>query len=153
MFGITAVPGIPGAAHRIDLINENNTGSYLSCLLEQIPHPACAHTHEHLHKVRAGNREERYIRFTGNCLGKQRLTRTGRAYQQRALRQLCANLCILLGIVEEIDNFLQRFFRFILTGNILEGNTGLLFHIHLGLAGADTAHHTFAAEALGNRTD
>ena len=45
--------------------------------------------------------------------------------------------------MKEINNFLQGFLRFILSGNILECDSGLLLHIHLGIALSD-AHHTAA---------
>ena len=51
--------------------------------------------------------------------------------------------------MEEIDNFLQGFLGFILSCHILEGDAGLLFHVDLGLALAEAAHHAFAAHALG----
>ena len=51
--------------------------------------------------------------------------------------------------MQKINDLLQGFLCFILTGHILEGNAGLLFHVDLGFAAAETAHHTFTAEPLG----
>ena len=52
--------------------------------------------------------------------------------------------------MQEIDDLHQGFLGFILTCHILEGNAGLLFHIDLGLAGAEAAQHTVAAHTLGH---
>ena len=51
--------------------------------------------------------------------------------------------------MQEINDFLQGFLGLVLTCNIPEGNAGLLFHIHLGLAFAKAAHHALAAHTLG----
>ena len=153
LLGVAAEFVVPGTAYRVDLVNEYDTGCYLGSLLEQITDTAGTHAHEHFHKVRAGNGEEGDICLTGNCLGKQGLTSTGGAYQQRALGQLGTDICILFGVVQKVDDFLQGFLGLILTGNVLEGHTGLLFHIDLGLAGTHAAHHAITAEALGNGAD
>ena len=150
LLGIAAVTGVTGATHRINFIDEDNGGSNLCSLLEQISYTACAHAHEHFHKVRAGNGEERHIGFACNCLGKEGLTRTGRAYQKGALGQLCADLCVLLRIMQEVNDLLQRFLCLILTGYISEGDAGLLFHIHFGLAVAKATHHAPTRHPLGD---
>ena len=41
-----------GTPHGVNLINEDNTGSLLLGLLEQVPYPRGAHSNEHFHKVR-----------------------------------------------------------------------------------------------------
>ena len=51
--------------------------------------------------------------------------------------------------MEEVDDLFQRFLGLVLSGHILEGNAGLLLHIHLGLALAEAAHHAVAAHSLG----
>ena len=106
LLGVAAVPAVPGAAHSIDFVNKDDARSHLGRLLEQVTNPAGAHAHEHLHKIRTGNGEEGHVGFARHSLGKQGLAGTGRAYQQRALGQLCADGGVLLGIVEEIDDFL-----------------------------------------------
>ena len=147
---VVAVAVVTGTAHGVDLINKNDAGGDLRRLLEQVTDAACAHAHKHLHKIRAGNGEERHIRLPRHSLGKQGLAGTGRANQQGAFGQPRADLRVFLGIVEEVDDLLQRFLCLVLTGHILKGNAGLLFHVNLGLALAETAHHAVAAHALGN---
>src|SRR6267143_396483 len=49
-------PAVPRAG--VDLVDENDARRVGFALLEQVAHPRGAHTHEHLHEVRAGHREE-----------------------------------------------------------------------------------------------
>ena len=49
--------------------------------------------------------------------------------------------------MQKIDDLLQGFLGFVLTGHILEGDAGLLFHVDLGLALAKAAHHAALAAA------
>ena len=145
-FIVAAVTVVAAFADGIDLIDEDNGRSLLGGLLEQITYTACANAHKHLHKVRTGDKEEGDTGFTGNGFCQQSLTGTGRTNQQSALGDLCADGGILLRIVEEIDDLLQRFLGFILSGHISEGDTGFLFHVYLCLALADghTAAHLAA---------
>ena len=106
LLGVAAVAVVTGAAHRIDLVNEDDARSHLCRLLEQVADPAGTHAHEHFHEVGAGDGEERHIGFACHSLSQQGLTGTGRAHQQSALGQLCADLGVFLGIVEEIDDLL-----------------------------------------------
>ena len=150
LLGVIAVAVIPGATHGIDFVNENDAGGNFGGLLEQVTHPAGTHAHEHLYKVRAGDGEEGNPRLSCHSLGKQRLAGTGRANQQRTLGKLGADFGVLLGVVEEINDFGQGFLGFVLTGHILKGHAGLLFHIHFRFALAEAAHHALAAHAFGN---
>ena len=135
--------GVTGLADGVDLVDENDAGGNLGGLLEQVTDTAGADAHKHLHKVRAGDREEGHARFAGHGLGQQRLTGTGRAHQQRALGQLGADGGVLAGIVQEVDDLRQRLLGLVLTGHVLEGDAGGFFHIDLGVG---LAHVADAAE-------
>src|SRR6185503_17053893 len=50
------------ASNRVNLIDKDDARSILLALLEQIASSAGAHADKHLHKVRARDGEERYIR-------------------------------------------------------------------------------------------
>ena len=135
---------VPGFADGVDLVDEDDAGSHLGGLLEQVTDPGRAHAHEHLHKVRAGDGEERHVGLAGHGLGQQRFAGAGGAYQQRALGELGADGGVFAGVVEEVDDLLQGLLGLILTGHVLEGDAGLLFHIHLGVG---LAHVADAADA------
>lgn len=66
----------------IDLVNEYDTGSLLIGLLKQVTNLGSTHTNKHFHKFRTGDGEERDLCFSCNCLGKQGLTGTWRAYKK-----------------------------------------------------------------------
>ena len=151
LLGIVPVAVVPGAAHGVDLINKDDAGRDLRRLLEQVTDTACAHAHEHLHKVRTGNGEEGDVSLARHSLGQQRFAGAGRTHQQRALGQLRADGGVLLGIVEEIDDLLQGFFGLVLTGHVLESDAGLLFHVDPGLGLSEAAHHAVAAHTFGEQ--
>ena len=106
------------AAHSIDLIDEDNGRSDFLGLLEQITDAACADTNIHFYEVRAGNGQELYIRLTCNCPGQQGLTGAGGTHQQHTVGNPGADFSKLLGILQEIHDFLQFFLLLVRTGNI-----------------------------------
>ena len=137
---------VAGFADGVDLIDEHDAGGHLAGLLEQVADTGSAHAHEHLHKVRAGDGEEGHVGLAGHSLGQQGLAGARRAHQQRALGQLGADLGVLSGIVQEVDDLRQGFLGLVLAGYVGKGDAGGLFHIHLGVGlahaadAADTAH-------------
>ena len=92
------------------------------------------------------------MRFSCYGLGEQCFARSGRTDQQCSLGELGADLDILARIVQEIDNFLQRFLGFILARDILECDACILLHIFLGRALADAAHKAAAAGSSENES-
>ena len=59
------------ATHGVNLINKDDGRGSALGLIEQVADAARAHAHEHLHKVRAGNGEERHARLARNRLCQQ----------------------------------------------------------------------------------
>ena len=78
------------AADGIDLVDEDDTGLALFRRVEQIAHTRRAD--KHFHEVGAAYREERNVRFARDGFGKQRLTRSGRTYEQNTLRDPCTQI-------------------------------------------------------------
>ena len=144
---ITAHTAVTAAANGINLINENNTGRILRCILKQVADTGRADTHEHFHEVRTGQGIEGHMGLACHCLCKQGLTGSRRSHKQGSLGKLCAYLGIFAGIVQEVHNLGQGFLGLVLPGHILEGDPGLLLHIHLGVALAH-AHDSAAAHPL-----
>src|SRR5699024_4190493 len=83
-------------------------------------------------------------------LRKQSLTSSRRSHKKRALRQLCSYTCVFPRIMEKIYYVLQGFLGLILSGHIPERHAGLLFHIHLGIALADSHHAAALAHPPGH---
>ena len=141
---------VPGLADGVDLVDEDDAGGHFAGLFEQVADTGRAHAHEHLHKVRAADGEEGHPRLSGHGLSQQRLTGARRAHQQHALGQLGADVGVLLGVVEDVDDLLQRLFRLVLSGHVPEGDARLFLHIDLGVGlahAAKTAHAALSAHA------
>ena len=115
-----AEAGAAMTADRVDLVDEDDAGGVLLALFEQVANARRADADEHLDEVGAADREERNIGLTGHGPRQQRLPRSGRAHQQDALRDAAAKLLELLRLLQELDDFLQLFFRFIDAGDVLE---------------------------------
>ena len=146
---VAAHAGVVAAlADRVDLIDEHDARRLLARLLEQVAHARRAHADEHLHELRAGDGEERHLRLTRDGLGQQRLAGAGRADEQRALGQLRADVAVLLRIVQEIDDLLQRVLRLVLAGHVVKRLAGLRLDVDLGVGLAEG--HGIAAHLLAH---
>ncbi len=104
----------------VDFVDEHDAGSVLFALLEKIANAARADADEHLDEVRSANGEERHVRLAGDRAREQRLAGSRRAHQEHALRNASAELLKLLRLFQELDNFLQFFFRLVHAGDVLE---------------------------------
>ena len=135
-------------ADGVDLVDEHNAGCLLLGLIEQVAHLGCAHAHEHLHKLRAGDGEEGYVGFTGHGLGQHGLAGTRRAYQQDALGHGGADLLIFAGVVEVIDHLLQILLGLVLTGHVGKADAAVRgLDVDLGVGLAHAEHHGACAAA------
>ena len=143
---VAAQAGISGLSDGIDLIDENDAGRILLCLLEQVPDTGCADTHEHFHEIRTAQGKERHVGFSGDCLRQQRLSGSGRPHQEGTLGQSRADPGKFSGIMQEIDDLRQALLRLIFTGNVRKGHAGLLLDVDLRIALSD-AHNSAAAHA------
>ena len=142
-----AQAGAPLPAHRVDLVDEHHgRGAFLGGA-EQIPHPAGAHAHEHLHKVGTRNGEERCACFPGHSLGQQGLTGARRAHQQHALGDPGAHLREALGGAHKLHHFPQLFLFLVRAGHVGKGD--LFARVHLGAGPALAEVHHAVAAALG----
>ena len=133
-----------GAAHGIQLVDEDDAGRHCLGLIEQIAHARRPDADEHLDEFRAADREEGDPRLAGNGAREQRLAGAGRADQKHAPRQPCAEFRIALRIFEEIDDLLDLDLGLLDTRDVGHGGLGILLDIDLGLALAD--RHQPAAE-------
>ena len=99
--------GITAPSDGIDLIDEDDAGSLLICLAEQIAHTGSTDTDIHFHELRTGDGEERNLRLTGHGLCKQSLTGSRRPYQQGTLRQLRTDGQVFLRLMQKVHHFRQ----------------------------------------------
>ena len=131
-----AEAGAALSTHGVDFVNENQAGSVLFALGEQIAHTGRANAHKHLHKVRTGNGKERHSGFAGHGFGQQSLARARRADEKHALGDAPAKTSELLGIGQKVHNLGKLLLGFVHPGHIVKGNAGRLLRNH---AGARTA--------------
>ena len=106
------------AADGVDFVDEDDAGSILLRLVEEVADAARADADEHLDELRAGDAEERHARFARNSAREKRLTGTRRAHEQHALGDARAEGGELLRVLEELDDFGELFLRFIDAGDI-----------------------------------
>src|SRR5271163_5118419 len=114
------------AADRINFVNEDDARRVLLALFEQIAHPARTYADEHLNEIGTRNRKERYVRFARNRPRQQSLAGSRRAHEQHALRNASTKLLEFLRVLQEINNFVQLFFRLINSRHVLERRLLLL---------------------------
>ena len=92
------------AADGVDFIDEDDAGSVLLALLEQVADAAGADADEHLDEVGAGDGEERNVGFAGDGARQQGLAGSRRPDQQHAFGNAAAELLELLRLAQELDD-------------------------------------------------
>ncbi len=148
-----AEPGAAMAADGVDLVDEDDAGGVLLALLEQVAHARGADADEHLDEIRTADREERHVRFARDRAREERLARSRRAHQQHALRDAAAELLELLRFLEELDDLLELFLRFVDAGDVLERHLLLRAGRQLRLALAEREGLVAAALHLAHEED
>ena len=128
----------------VDLVDEDDAGSVLLALLEQVADAGCADADEHLDEVRTGDGEERNVGLAGDCAGQQGLAGSRRPDEQDALGDAAAEALELLRLAEELDDLLELFLGLVDAGDVLEGDLLLLHGEQAGAALAE-AHGLVAA--------
>ena len=119
--------GAAMAADSVDLVHENDAGGALFRLVEHVADAARADADKHLDEIRAGNREERAIGFSGDSFRDQGFTCSWSADAEDPFRDAGAEGGEFCWIFQEVDDLLKLFFGFIATGNIFEGHFIFVF--------------------------
>src|SRR5690606_11056076 len=114
------------ATHRVNFIDENDTGAVALGLFKEVAHAACTNTDEHLDKLRARDAKEGHTSLTGDGFCHQGLAGSRRANQQHTLGNARTQSSKLLRFLEELDNFLQLLLGFIRTSDIGKGHGRLV---------------------------
>mmetsp|Transcript_39804 Transcript_39804/g.98394 ORF Transcript_39804/g.98394 Transcript_39804/m.98394 type:complete len:471 (-) Transcript_39804:1031-2443(-) len=84
--GEPAAPAL--AAHRVDLVDEDDARRERARLRKEVTHAARADADKHLDEVGARDAEEGHRRFARRRLGQQRLAAAGRPVEEHALARL-----------------------------------------------------------------
>ena len=126
----SAQAGAALATDCVDLVDKDDAGRVALGLIEQVAHAARADAHEHLDELRAGDAEEGHAGLTGDGARQQRLARAWRSDEEHAARDARAELVELLGVFEELDDFLQLSLSLVDTGHVLERDDRLVAQEH-----------------------
>ncbi len=125
-----AQAGAALAADRVDLVDEDDARRVALGLVEQVAHAAGADADEHLDELGAGDAEERHAGLAGDGLGHQGLAGAGRPDQQHAARDARAERGELLGVLEELDDFLELRLGLVDAGHVGERDDRLVAEEH-----------------------
>ena len=142
-----AEPRAALAADRVDFVDENDRRTLLFRSLKQVANACRTDADEHFHEVRARHGNERHASLAGNRARYQRLSGTGRTYEQDSLRNPSANLSELARLLQKVDDLFDFFFHRLVTGNVGEGCLRLFGRVHLGATPPDV--HDRAHALLG----
>ena len=140
--------GTASSRHGVDLIDKNNTGRMPLRLRKHITHTGSAYTDKHLHEIRTGNAEEWHIGLPRDRLGKQRLTRTRRTFQQNAFGNTCPYLRKFARLPQEFYDLLQLFLLFLQACHAIQFDLILTAQRQFGPAPAEI-HHLAVTAATG----
>mmetsp|Transcript_81145 Transcript_81145/g.238445 ORF Transcript_81145/g.238445 Transcript_81145/m.238445 type:complete len:242 (-) Transcript_81145:145-870(-) len=119
-------------ADRVDLVDEDDAGSGLLGVGEEVAHARGADAREDLHKLRGRDAEERHACLTGHSLCEQGLSGARRPDQQSSLRDLRAELRVARRVLQEVHDLHELFFSSITARNIIELDVGVAILHNLG---------------------
>mmetsp|Transcript_254 Transcript_254/g.544 ORF Transcript_254/g.544 Transcript_254/m.544 type:complete len:310 (-) Transcript_254:755-1684(-) len=123
----------------INLINENDAGGVLLRLTEDITDTGGTDTDKHLNELGTGDGNEGNTGLTGNGLGEEGLTGTGRTVEDDTTGDATSVGGIDLGLLEEINNLGKLKLGTVAAGNVLEVDASIGDHLDLSL-GLAKAH-------------
>jgi hypothetical protein len=89
---------------RIQFVDEDNTGRFDLCLLEQIPHAGCPHPDKHLHELRPADAEKSHPCLSRHGAGQKRLAGSRRADEQDAFRNFSPKTREFFRCLEKLDH-------------------------------------------------
>ena len=144
-----AQPGATLSADRVDLVDEDDARAVLLRLLEQVTHPRCTDTDEHLDEVGAGDGEERHAGLARHGARQQGLAGSRRAVEQHALGDLGAERLIPRRVLQEVLDLVELLDRLIGAGDVGECGLGHVLVQHLGAGLTESEAHPGAALHAG----
>jgi len=148
-----AETGAAVAPDGVDLVHEDDARAVLLGLLEQVAYARGADADEHLHEVRAGDREERHSRLAGDGAREQRLASPRWPVQQDPGGDPRPERLELLRILEEFLDLVQLLHGLVDPGDVAEGDLRRVRRQPLGARLAERHHFRAAALHLVHQED
>ena len=99
-------------------------------LIEQIPHPAGTHAHEHLYELGARDREKWNAGLSGHRLGHECFAGAGGPDEQHTPGNACTKLDKFLRLFEKLHDLLKLFFGLVDPRYIIKGHRRLIAGKH-----------------------
>ncbi len=125
------------AADRVDLVDEDDAGAVALGLVEQVADAARADADEHLDELGARDREERHAGLAGHGPRQKRLAGARRPDEEDAPRDPRAERIEFLGVLQELDDFLELGLGLVDAGDVVERHDGLVAEEHASAALAE----------------
>ncbi len=97
-------------------------GALLLRLLEEVAYAGRADSHDRLDELGRSHREKRSVRLAGDGTREQRLSGTGRAGEEDAVRDPAAQLAVLVRVAEEVDDLAQLLLGLVDARDVCEGD-------------------------------
>ncbi len=94
----------PGAAERVELVDEDDAGRLLLGLREQVANAGGADADEHLDEFGSAQAEEGHLGLAGDGARQQRLAGAGRADEEHAFRDAAAERGVFFRRLQELDD-------------------------------------------------
>ena len=155
-FIVTAAQsGTTVTTYRINFIDKDDTGRMLLGLFEHVAHTGGTDTDEHFHEIGTGDGEKRHLGLTGNGLGQQGFTGTGRTDHQHTTGDLATEFLELARVTQEFHQLRHIILGLFHPGHIIEGDLDLILTQQTGaaLAKGHRATATTAALHLAHKED
>ena len=131
---LLAVEAATRARHAdgVELVDEDDRGLVLPCLLEELADSRGAEAGEHLDECRGALRVEVGARLVGDGLGEQGLARAGRSVEEDALRHPGTERCEALRVLQEVDDLLHLGPGLLEACDLVPVHEGLRGRLHVG---------------------
>ena len=125
-----AETGATLAADRVDLVDEDDARGVALGLVEEVAYAARADADEHLDELRAGDAEERHARLTRDGASHEGLAGAGRPDEEHAAGDARTQGVELLGVLQELHDFLELRLGLVDAGHVAERDDGLVAQEH-----------------------
>jgi hypothetical protein len=133
------------APHRVDLIDEDDTGRLVLGRLEQVPHPRRTNADEHLDELRAADAVVGHAGLTRHGTRQHGLAGAGRPHQQHALEHGRADPPEAFRVRQMIDDLDQVGLGVGKPCHVVETDLGVLLAEALGLGLGEAEYSLLAA--------
>ena len=114
-----------GRADGVELVDEDDRGRVLACLLEELADTCSTEAGEHLDERRSALRVEVRTGRARDGLRQQRLAGSRRSVKEDSARHACAETLEALAVTQELDDLLELGLRLVEPGHVRPGHLDL----------------------------